>query len=379
MTTMTPIAQVFEDLPRRTAGVVQELATQLGVRYATGSKLPPVRSLSEDLGVATATAHRAVQVLVQSGLLIARPRQGTFVADELDQSSLQSLRGMTLGGGRSVLCGKAITFVQAFKEDYGHRRILADHLARHLASFGGTVGRVDAYSSDAVYTTHAADDVIVLIQPVGHQQVHAKPHQNVLVLTSGLEPAIHGTQRVDMVGVDQIHGGMLAGQALRDAGCKRICFIGRGQPPEFDTVDVLGQQRLSGLESAIGQAIPNHLRLLSYGYSPITGGVTFGKYLKLADRPDGVFAASDDVALGFIAAAVAHGLEMGRDYQLVGFDGQPSVHRLLPGGVASIELPLEAMAKAAADIIHKRMRQPETPASRLYLAGRFLPGLSVRC
>ena len=367
----------IEALPRRTAGIVQLLATQLERKYVAGSKLPPVRELAEHLGVARATAHRAVQAMVEQGLLVSHPRQGTFVAQKLDRGQLSTLRGFAPGGGRGVLCGKSITFGHMHRQVVGQRRIMADLLAQAMASYGGTPGRTDVLPADDAYRTNPQDDVIVLIQPTAHTKIIAQPHQCVLVLTANVEPIVTGTSRIDMVSVDQHYGGALAGEALRNAGCKDVCFIGRGEPPAFLEVDRLGTQRLAGVEQALGKTIASTHRLLSYGYSPLTGGVTFGKYMKLAQRPDGIFAASDDIALGFVSAAISHGLRMGKDFQLVGFDAQESVNRLLPGGLASIALPLETMASAAAQIIQQRMRLPDMPATRLYQAGHFVQGQSL--
>lgn len=47
--------------------------------YKVGEKLPSVRALAEQFGVAGATAARAVDVLRQEGLVVSRPGLGTVV------------------------------------------------------------------------------------------------------------------------------------------------------------------------------------------------------------------------------------------------------------------------------------------------------------
>jgi DNA-binding transcriptional regulator YhcF (GntR family) len=51
---------------------------------AAGQRLPPVRSLAADLGVAAGTVARAYKELESAGLLISRRRHGTTVADTAD-------------------------------------------------------------------------------------------------------------------------------------------------------------------------------------------------------------------------------------------------------------------------------------------------------
>ena len=47
---------------------------------APGSRLPTVRSLAADLGIAAGTVARAYRELEQSGLIVTRRRNGTVVA-----------------------------------------------------------------------------------------------------------------------------------------------------------------------------------------------------------------------------------------------------------------------------------------------------------
>jgi DNA-binding transcriptional regulator YhcF (GntR family) len=50
---------------------------------APGSRLPTVRALAEDLGLAANTVAKAYRALEDAGLVQGRGRQGTFVAERL--------------------------------------------------------------------------------------------------------------------------------------------------------------------------------------------------------------------------------------------------------------------------------------------------------
>ncbi|MGH3814273.1 MAG: GntR family transcriptional regulator [Pseudonocardiaceae bacterium] len=49
--------------------------------YQHGDRLPAVRTLAQEFGVATATAAKAVDVLRREGIVVSRPGLGTVVRD----------------------------------------------------------------------------------------------------------------------------------------------------------------------------------------------------------------------------------------------------------------------------------------------------------
>jgi DNA-binding transcriptional regulator YhcF (GntR family) len=64
-----------------------------------GDRLPTVRGLAADLGVATNTVAKAYRFLEAEGLLVGRGRYGTFVA--VDASPSRSTRARLLGEAAS--------------------------------------------------------------------------------------------------------------------------------------------------------------------------------------------------------------------------------------------------------------------------------------
>jgi len=71
--TVPPYAQVRDGMAR-----LVERGT-----LAPGSRVPTVRSLADELGLVPNTVARAYRELEGAGLLVARGRSGTFVADRL--------------------------------------------------------------------------------------------------------------------------------------------------------------------------------------------------------------------------------------------------------------------------------------------------------
>jgi len=79
--------------------VDQMLALIAGGALPVGQRLPPLRQLAADLGLANGTVARAYRLLEEAGVLETRGRQGTFVARQHQELSkeerLEVLRAKT--------------------------------------------------------------------------------------------------------------------------------------------------------------------------------------------------------------------------------------------------------------------------------------------
>jgi LacI family transcriptional regulator len=98
------------------------------------------------------------------------------------------------------------------------------------------------------------------------------------------------------------------------------------------------------------------------------------RYLELPDRPKAVFAAADDIAMGFLAAAASHGLEPGRDFTLIGFDGLEQTSDSTGRTLTTIDVPLEEMGSRAGQLLIERLANPSMTRQRLYLGCRLFVG-----
>ena len=68
--------------------LAEQLSTAIAERIrrgsiAPGTRLPTVRTLAEDLGLAPNTVAKAYRSLEHQGLIVGRGRRGTFVTDRL--------------------------------------------------------------------------------------------------------------------------------------------------------------------------------------------------------------------------------------------------------------------------------------------------------
>jgi DNA-binding transcriptional regulator YhcF (GntR family) len=95
------IVRIHDDslIPPYRQLVDQMLALIAGGTLPVGKRLPPVRQLAADLGLANGTVARAYRLLEEAGVLETRGRQGTFVVrqhqDVSDEERLALLRAKT--------------------------------------------------------------------------------------------------------------------------------------------------------------------------------------------------------------------------------------------------------------------------------------------
>jgi DNA-binding LacI/PurR family transcriptional regulator len=113
-------------------------------------------------------------------------------------------------------------------------------------------------------------------------------------------------------------------------------------------------------------------------YTSTEGALFVQRYLAIKNRPEAIFAASDDLAVGFVHGALAHGILPGRDYLIAGFDGQERGRTLPTGVLTTAALPSEAMGRAAAGFLLSRIAENQTPVRRLTVGCQLIQGDTTR-
>lgn len=107
--------------PRSAVPPFEQLRVQLleqvqSGELAFGAKLPTVRRLAEDLGLAPGTVARTYRELEQDGIIQTRGRNGTFVAWAKDEAERQAQDAANAYAARIHSLGfdptRAITLIQ---------------------------------------------------------------------------------------------------------------------------------------------------------------------------------------------------------------------------------------------------------------------------
>lgn len=123
-------------------------------------------------------------------------------------------------------------------------------------------------------------------------------------------------ERQPSISIDDVSGGRQAAAHLLAGGCRRIAFAG-GPLPVQQVAD-----RLDGARQAVA-GTSGVIDVEEVAERSIAAGRAVGAALAArpaADRPDGVFAANDLLALGVLQALIAGGVSVPRDIAVVGYD-----------------------------------------------------------
>jgi len=361
-----------------------ELLRRIGRTWQPGDRLPSIRELSNELGCGYVNTHRAVKELTQDGFLSARDRVGVFVPTDLDVRKPDQARAeldtrKTPAHVARPLAGlRVATIAVDFEPDLFIRRMI-ESFEHNMRQHGCILERM-CFDKQKVFATHNIQaEAIAVIHPGG--PVHFSDKQIGVVASTDLAErfGIYPPRRNDFVTVAHHHGGILAGQYMREAGIEDVCYIGRrSRRSNTDCWDPISSIRLAGFEQGFGKVIPEDRGLAVPWYGPSEGARVVKKFLEMQPRPQGVFTTTDDLALGFIHGAQAHGLEPGRDYQIIGFDGQQAGRELRDGPLTTIDIPSAEMGRVAAEMLTDRMLNPDQPVRILQIGGELYEGRTVR-
>lgn len=146
--------------------------------------------------------------------------------------------------------------------------------------------------------------------------------------------------------VDNIKGGYLAAEHLLERGCRKIGFISgvRTSLPSLE--------RFIGYKRALeNNGITDYEEICRFKSFKSEFGYTAAKEL-LEDHPDidGLFCASDLIAIGAIQAAVEKGMRIPEDIKIVGFD-DIYISKYLNPPLTTIRQPVYQIGEIAAKML----------------------------
>lgn len=149
--------------------------------------------------------------------------------------------------------------------------------------------------------------------------------------------------------VDEVHGGYLAAQHLISLGRSRLAFV--GSPHEFHAV----RDRYLGAQRAVHEAGSSvTLQLIEIAALKIRDGFAVGCEIAARpaqQRPDGIFAAADLVAVGCIQGLVSESdITVPGDIAVIGYDNNRfASESMIP--VSTIAQPAYEMGQAATTLL----------------------------
>lgn len=319
--------------------------------------------LSKANSITRMTARRAVQILIDEGLLERQPGKGVFVKNPQDSYQQIKLLSCNLNWMPSIYIGQGMK-LQA--EKYNAEVSLCDFR-----------GNEEEYIKAIVDLPKAKDKSSAVLV-----SIHTKAFYNALLK---LELANYKYVVVDeilnefpspSISSENILGGKLAVQKLLELGHKNIGFIGDVQASTTEKrfrggAIVLAENSLtysnvislSNADSVWEQDILHNIRLLKNSNS----------------LPTAFFCSCDAVARYVYRAADKLGLSIPEDISVIGFDDDPIAEWLSPS-LTTIRQPFEKIGIEAINALLRHIRG-ETDANKglaLELPVEFVDRSSVK-
>jgi len=318
---------------------MSDIARMAGVSSSTVS-----RALSDHPSIPEATRTSIQDLAAKHGYVINR------AARNFRQSMTQTIAvAVPLGHEREQLISDPF-----FLRLFGY---LADEISqRHYDILLVREPSPDANWLGRLVRSQRADGFIIVGQSNQHRALNlaAGAFRPLVVFGSELRD-----QAYCSVGSDNLEGGRLAADHLLRSGRKRILFIGPAELPQIDL-------RLAGYAKAHadhGLAVNHALTLPAH----FTGTSAFDQVKDAISRGltfDGVFAASDGIALSAIRAIEAAGLRCPQDVSVVGFDDSDLASQSRPA-LTTIRQNIPGVAATLVDHLFRRLEGEDTETTVL--------------
>jgi DNA-binding LacI/PurR family transcriptional regulator len=155
--------------------------------------------------------------------------------------------------------------------------------------------------------------------------------------------------RLPWVGIDNRGAARLITERLMATGRTRIGMIAAGLDRDS------GRDRLAGFRDALGDRFDDALVSRQNFYTHDAGLAGMAELLRVEPALDGVFAASDAVAVGALEALASAGRGVPRDVGVVGFDDSAWARRSQPA-LSTIRQPAAGLGARAAELVLEQVR-----------------------
>jgi DNA-binding LacI/PurR family transcriptional regulator len=320
-------------------------------------------------GVSTSTVSRAL-----NGSELIKPETRQRIAElarSLNYSINISAKNLRQGHNRTI--GVVIPYDRKTRQHVsdpfflGMIGSLADALTEH--GYDMLLSRVDSEHLDdlaELYDTGRASGIVVIGQWGHHDQLNALAVRHVPFVVWGAQLP---RQLYCSVGTDNLSGGNMATEHLIQIGRRRIAFMGDITLPE-------AEQRYEGYLAAHRKhgLTPDPALLINAPFTATEAQHAMRTFIAKRVPFDGLFAASDLIAMNAMGVLFAKGMDVPRDVSVVGYDDIEAAAHCHPP-LTTVRQPIELAGLAMVDCLLK-MPDGTTPDSRILAATLQVRGSS---
>jgi DNA-binding LacI/PurR family transcriptional regulator len=341
-------------VPTRPA-TLEDVARVAGVSRATVSRVingaptvdPGLRGIVEEAIEATRyVPNRAARSLVTRrtdsiALVVSEQEQRSCATPFVGRMFTDPYFGRVVSGLLEVLRPAGVQMMLMLVDDETSRGQLMSYLRQ---------GHVDGV---VLVSSHGSDPLPQLITGTG--------------LPAVLSGRSSRSGRLTYVEVDQRAGAELAAEHLVSLGRRRIGTV--TGPQDMPA----GQERLAAFRSALAQHGIDDLAWVEGDFTHVGGAAAMKRLLARRPDLDGVFVASDLMAMGALPVLSREGRRVPEDVAVVGFDDSNAAQACDPP-LTTVRQPVEEMSSEMARLLLRQIREPGDPLPSVV----FHPSLVIR-
>jgi DNA-binding LacI/PurR family transcriptional regulator len=296
-------------------------------------KLPGERTLAAELGFSYMTIRKAIENLVNEGILFKVPTKGTFVADK-NKKNRNKTHSIGYFLDRSIVSGISSPYYS----------LIFHALEREAAKHGYSLVYISDLDEDNLPKVVSKLDGVIIssfprIEDIIQQIKRIVP---VVVIDNS-----SSDKSIPSVIIDNFSAVVNSFDYLYSLGHRRIAFM-----TGLEDSDV-GKDRCAGYQSGLKKYDIDFNETLVYrgNYSFKSGLLGAEYFMGLKKPPTAIMCANDSMALGVIRKLHQADLKVPEDISIMGFDDIEVASQIVPA-LTTTTAPIDEIAKRTFDLIH---------------------------
>lgn len=349
--------------------------------FEVGSKLPSDEELSEQLGTTRYAATRALTELSAEGLVIRKPRSGSFLASRerhIAESEVESKRIAFIASefdsfltsellrGIEGECREKDFAVSLLNSDYSLEQEASNIKKALSEEYNGAVIRVGEH--------HESVELVDRLVPEGYPLVFVDKSDNDVnfpcvkmnqfgAAYDGVKFLIsRGHKKIAFIGYDNYHGCRFVEINRREEGYQAAMKDGGLEIKD----GYLQRTKIFALNER-----PTETYFYMLGYEPMN------RLLLNKERPTAVFFLNFFMSIGAIRAVRDHGLKIPDDISIMCIDDEP-VGRYMTPPMTVVAQPLREIGNRAVEVLNDMINGQKPEKMSINLDGRIIERGSVR-
>lgn len=315
-------------------------------------KLPGERSLAKELGFSYMTIRKAIENLVDQGVLYKIPTKGTYVNKDGSNKKKTSTIGYFLDS--SIKSGISSPYYSLLLNAIEKEAAKHDYSVVYFSDT--SVGRLKK-------TLSKLDGVIATCFPrIEDTILDIKQNVPIVVIENSA-----ADKTIASVIIDNFNANVESVDYITSLGHQNIGFM-----MGLDDSDI-GKSRFAGYKHGLQKnKIELNDELVFRGNYSYEAGIEGAEYfLSLQNAPSGIICANDSMALGAMQKFHQEGYDVPTDISIIGFDDIDVASQIVPK-LTTIAAPVDQIAKNAFDILKELINGEEPEQQHVTLAANLV-------